>query len=194
MTLNSCSFGMPGRFAPAFLFALAAFVVPSAAQAQQQQRQGTIVAPPAARPVPDQLELTKMIWSTLLAVDHANKSGNYSVLRDMSAQGFQINNDPARLAQVFAGLRTSGIDLSNSLVLAPTFFEAPRQIQADVFEVKGVFQLRPSAIQFDIFYQWEQGRWKLFGIDIQPISMAQALPGSNIQPVPQQPAPAPRRR
>lgn len=188
MTLISCKFGTPGRFAPAFLFALAAATLPATAALAQSSNQ----APVSARPVPDQLEMSKLIWSTLLAVDHANRSGNYSVLRDMSAQGFQINNDPARLGQIFAGLREMRIDLSNTLVLAPTYYEAPRQLQADVFQVKGVFQLRPTAIQFDLYYQWEQGRWKLFGIDIQPISMAQAIPGS-VQP--QQPTPTrPTRR
>ncbi|WP_206435807.1 hypothetical protein [Tsuneonella rigui] len=175
MTLISCKFGMPGRLAPAFLFTLAAGTLGNTPLAAQSH--GTIQPPVSARPVPDQLEMTKMIWSTLLAVDHANRSGNYSVLRDMSAQGFQINNDPARLSQIFASLRETRIDLSNALLIAPTFLEAPRQIQQDVFEVKGVFQLRPSAIQFDLYYQWEQGRWKLFGIDIQPITMATAPPG-----------------
>jgi hypothetical protein len=192
MTLNSCSFGMPGRIAPAFLFGLAAVALPAVPAAGQAQ--GTVYAPPAARPVPDQLEMTKLIWSTLVAVDHANRSGNYSVLRDMSAQGFQINNDPARLAQIFAGLRESGIDLSNSLLLAPTFFEPPRQLQPDVFNVKGVFQLRPVGIQFDLYYQWEQGRWKLFGIDIQPLTMAQSPPGPPVQTPPGPTAPVPRRR
>lgn len=191
MTLISCKFGMPGRLAPAFLFALAAAAFGGTPVVAQSQ--GTIQPPVSIRPVPDQLEMTKMIWSTLLAVDHANRSGNYSVLRDMSAQGFQINNDPARLSQIFASLRETRIDLSNALLIAPTFFEAPRQIQQDVFEVKGVFQLRPSAIQFDLYYQWEQGRWKLFGIDIQPITMATAAPGP-VAPPPSGTRPPPRKR
>lgn len=200
MTLKSCMFGMPGRFAPAFLFGLAASAWPTIAHAQGQvqgqppaQGPATVYAPPSARPVPDQLELTRLIWSTLLAVDHANRSGNYSVLRDMSAQGFQINNDAARLSQIFAGLRESRVDLSTTLLLAPTFFEAPRQLQENVFNVKGVFQLRPVAIQFDLYYQWEQGRWKLFGIDIRPLAMAQSVPGPAVQ-APPATAPAPRRR
>ena len=49
-------------------------------------------------------------------------------------------------------------------------------MQADIFEVKGIFQLRPTSIYFDIYYQWEQGRWKLFGIDIQPVSMVETMP------------------
>lgn len=130
------------------------------------------------RPVPDQLEMSKLIWSTILAVDHANRSGNYSVLRDMSAQGFQINNDPARLGQIFAGLRDSRVDLSSVLLVPPTYFESPRQIQADVFQVTGVFQIRPVSVQFDLYYQWEGGRWKLFGINLLPVGMDPSRPGA----------------
>ena len=168
---------MPGLRAPALLYPLAAgfalaFGAPAAAQVPP-----AVQAPPSLRPVPDQLELSKLIWSTILAVDHANRSGNYSVLRDMSAQGFQINNDAARLAQIFTGIREQRIDLANVLLVPPTYYEPPRQVQTDVFEVRGLFQIRPIAIQFHMFYQWEQGRWKLYGIDIQPLAMVEAMPG-----------------
>ena len=139
-------------------------------------QQTSVQPPPSVEAVPDQLELSKLIWSTILAVDHANRSGNYSVLRDLGAQGFQINNDAATLAQIFAGLRSQRIDLANALLVPPTYLEAPRVVQPGVIEAKGVFQLRPTAIRFDMFFQWEQGRWKLFGIDIQPMEMLEAMP------------------
>lgn len=132
--------------------------------------------PPAAiRPVPDQLQLAKLIWSTMVAVDQGNKSGNYSVLRDISSTGFQINNDPAKLAQVFANIRSSRIDLSDALLVPPTYTIAPQQIQADVFRVQGVFSLRPIAIAFDLYFQWERGEWRLYGIDIRPLAMNETL-------------------
>jgi hypothetical protein len=106
--------------------------------------------PPAVAPVPGQLKLSKMIWSTILAVDHAHRSGNYSVLRDMSAQGFQINNDAASLSRVFADIRNRQIDLSQVLLVAPTYSQAPRQLQPDVIEVKGVFDIRPTAVYFEL--------------------------------------------
>jgi len=157
---------MPGQLAPAFLFALA---TPSLAQ---QAPQPSVQPPPSIRPTPSQLELSKMIWSTVAAVDHANRSGNYSVLRDISAQGFQVNNNAAQLAQVFSGLRGLQVDLSNALLVPPTFTVAPQMIRDDIFQVQGVFQMRPISIGFDLYFQWEQGRWKLFGIDLQPLEMA----------------------
>ncbi|MCH2487240.1 MAG: hypothetical protein MK010_05810 [Erythrobacter sp.] len=109
-------------------------------------------------------------------MDHANRSGNYSVLRDISAQGFQINNTAAQLAQVFAGLRNLQVDLSNALLIPPTYTVAPQLVQEDVFRVQGVFQMRPISIGFDFYYQWEQGMWKLVGVDIQPLEMATGTP------------------
>lgn len=90
----------------ALAFAMFAPGMPAAAQIPGAAQAGA--------PVPDPIELNKLLWSTMAAVDHANRSGNYSVLRDLSAPGFQANNDAAKLTGVFAGLRTQNIDLSNT--------------------------------------------------------------------------------
>src|SRR5687768_16083011 len=131
MKMSETKKKMPGLMAPAF-FCAAAWVpllVPAPALAQEQPP--ALQPPPSTQPVPGSLEMAKLIWSTLAAVDHANRSGNYSVLRDISSQGFQINNDPTRLGEIFAGIRNSRIDISDSLLVAPTYLEAPRQLQAD---------------------------------------------------------------
>lgn len=153
-----------GLLAPTLLLS----VEPAMAQAQPA---------PSAVPVPGELELNKLVWNTMAAVDHANRAGNYSVLRDLSAPGFQINNDAAKLAQVFASLRASQIDLSNALLLAPTYTATPRMMAADVLRVQGYFGLRPTAITFDLYYQWSGGTWKLFGVSIAPASLTGTQPG-----------------
>ncbi len=165
----------PGHHAPARLvWAIAGAIAVSAVPVVAQQAP----RPPAsAVPVPGELELAKMIWSTMSAVDHANQAGNYSVLRDLAAPGFQINNDPARLAEIFASLRASRVDLSNTLLLAPTYLSAPQMVQADVLRVQGYFGLRPTAINFELLYQWVGGRWRLFGVSISPASIATQQPG-----------------
>jgi len=133
------------------------------------------IPPASARPVPDQLQMARLLWSTMAAVDHANKSGNYSVLRDISSTAFQINNDPSKLAQAFSTIRNSRIDLSNTLLVPPSYAGAPQQLQADVFRVQGVYNLRPVAIAFDVFFQWERGEWRLFGIDLRPLAMQESI-------------------
>ena len=138
--------------------------------------------PVSAVPVPSELELAKLVWSTMVAVDHANQAGNYSVLRDLAAPGFQINNDPAALAQIFASLRATRIDLSNTLLLEPTYRAVPAIIQPGIIRVQGYFGLRPTAINFDVYYQWIGGKWRLFGVSISPSAMAKEQSGSVVAP------------
>ena len=179
MTLNVLPKKMPGLRAPAFFVCLAAATMGAfPAHAQQSMQRPTVQPPASAVPVPGQLELSKMIWSTLIAVDQANRSGNYSVLRDISSQGFQIRNNPAALAQTFSGLRNQRVDLSNALLVPPTYVQAPAMVDANVLQVRGIFQLRPFSIVFDLYYTWEQGTWKLHGIDLQPRQMIEAMPAT----------------
>ena len=186
---------VPGLRAPAVFFvapvlALAAVGVLSPAALAQVAQPGRPAI--SSLPVPSELELAKLVWSTMAMVDHANRSGNYSVLRDTSASGFQIQNDPARLAEIFAGIRAMRIDLSNALIVAPVYTGGPALLQADVFRVQGYFPLRPTPIFFDFYFQWEQGRWKLYGISVQPGSITQ--PDAQQVPTQQKPPATPPKR
>lgn len=147
------------------------------AGAQPAIQPQAVTPPPSPMPVPNELELAKLIWSTMAAVDHANQAGNYSVLRDLSAPAFQMENDSAKLARVFESLRASNVDLSNTMLLAPTYASAPVIMNPDILHVKGYFGLRPTAIGFDLYYQWLQGRWRLFGVSIVPATIASVAPG-----------------
>ena len=52
-----------------------------------------------------------LVRSTLLTLNDANLSGNYSVLRDLAAPDFQARNTAADLAQTFSDLRRRNFDL-----------------------------------------------------------------------------------
>ena len=162
-----------------------AATVPAAAQAPAAPPS----PPPSSVPVPGDLELSKLVWSTLAAIDAANEAGNYSVLRDLASPQFQAMNDAAKLTQVFASLRASRLDLSNTLLLAPTFTATPRFVQPGILMLKGFFGLRPTPVAFELYYQWVMGRWKLAGVSITPASIASQEPALS-----QQPAAAPPRR
>ena len=170
-TLYKCMNKVPGRFASVlFLLALVVFVSPVPANAQGAE------PPVASQPVPNGLELSKLIWSTMAAIDHANQSGNYSVLRDNAAPGFQMLNNASNLSQIFTSIRESRIDLSNTLLLAPMYSAPPAVVERDVIRVQGYFGLRPTAISFDLYYQWVQGRWRLYGVSIGQESIAKIQP------------------
>lgn len=168
MTNRSKAVERLGRYGPAGLLAsliLAVFPAPASAQAQRATRPAA-----ATTAMPDQLTLAKLLWSTMAAVDQANKTGNYSVLRDLGSPGFQTNNSAATLASTFAGIRVDRIDLSDTLLVAPVHEFPPALIEPGVLRMRGRFNLRPVAIGFDLIYQWNNG-WMLHGIAVQPFPL-----------------------
>jgi hypothetical protein len=110
--------------------------------------------------------VAKLIWTTMAAVDHANLTGNYSVLRDLGAPSFQANNNAAALAAIFQNIRAQRLDLSNTLIVTPAYDIPPTLIEGGILRVRGVFPLRPAGIAFDLLFQPVAGRWALLGISV----------------------------
>jgi hypothetical protein len=162
--MTRCKSG-PGRnaLARAFLLLLIASTIPLPALAQSG---GAAVQTPAT---PDERTSLKLLWSTMAAVDHANRTGNYSVLRDLGTAGFQANNNAATLAGVFAGIRTRNTDLAETLTVTPSWDIAPKIAQNGALRMRGTFPLRPTPIAFDLLFAWEQGAWRLDGVAVQPM-------------------------
>jgi hypothetical protein len=156
-----------GLLAPARFFCAALTL---AAAAPAAAAQAPAPAPAAAQPgVPDALIVNKLIWSAMAAVDQANQTGNYSVLRDLGAPAFQANNSAATLAQIFTGIRNQGVDLGYALAVVPTLQFPPAIVQGGLLRLRGVFPLRPAAIGFDLLYQNVNGQWRIFGISVVPL-------------------------
>ena len=146
----------------------------AAAAATGVEATATQAPPPssAARQsaAPDQTTVLKLVWSAMAALDQANQTGNYSVLRDLAAPTFQTRNSPATLAGIFAALRNQRVDLGYTLVVSPTFDFAPAIVEGGLLRVRGRFPLRPTAVGFDLLYQPVDGQWRLFGIAVSPVT------------------------
>ena len=131
-----------------------------------------------AAPKPAQIDrngVLMMVRSTLLALDHGNKTGNYTVLRDLGAPGFQ-NNTAARLAEIFASQRRDNVDLSGVAVIDPQLSVLP-QIEANgMMRMAGFFPSVPTQVNFDLIYAPVNGQWRLFGISVNLGSSAPVPP------------------
>ena len=161
----------PARKVPARLrIAIAAglLVPPQLLVAQVQQAPASA----AARPLPDRIVLSKLLWGTMAAVDQANRTGNYSVLRDLGSAGFQASNSAVSLAAVFAVIRNQQVDLSDTLIVAPVYEFPPAMIAPDQLRMRGSFPLRPTLISFDLVFQWDRG-WRLHAVAILPTPATQ---------------------
>lgn len=107
-----------------------------------------------------------LIRSTLLTLNDANRSGNYTVLRDLAAPDFQAQNSAADLGQNFSDLRHRNFDLYGVALLAPQFTEAPTLDQNGLLRLGGYFPTQPQQIKFDLAFQIAAGQWRLFAISV----------------------------
>jgi hypothetical protein len=125
--------------------------------------------------MPDGDKVVLLIRSTLVTLNDALQTGNFTVLRDMGAPGFRDANTAGRLAQAFAGLSSQGVDLSAVTVLAPQLTEVPTiNPQSRLLHVAGFFPGQPLQISFDILYQPVAGRWRVFGLSVAAVPPAPA--------------------
>jgi hypothetical protein len=138
---------------------------------------------PAEEAKPAQIDrngVLVLIRSTLIALDQANKTGNYTVLRDLGSPAFQVNT-AARLGDIFASQRRDKLDLSGVAALDPQLTLLP-QIEANgMLHMVGLFPSVPSQLKFELLYAPVDGQWRLYGLSV---SLAQS------GPAPPQPAPS----
>jgi len=155
-------------------------------------------AKPAQEPKPAQIDrngVLILVRSSLLALDQANKTGNYTVLRDLGAPGFQATNTAARLGEIFANLRRDKIDLSGVAVLDPQLTLLPQIESSGMMHMSGFFPSVPAQVKFELLYAPVEGQWKLFGMSVGlgqsgPVAPQPAPAPTAAAPAPAAPAPA----
>jgi hypothetical protein len=139
------------------------------------QAQAPVPTPQPQVAMPDAEKIVLLVRTTLLTLNDALRTGNYTVLRDKGAPGFRDANSAARLGQIFASLAATGVDLSVVSVMTPQLSEAPLLDQArGTLNLKGYFPTTPTQIDFEVLYQSVNGHWQVFGLSVQPVKAAQA--------------------
>jgi hypothetical protein len=173
------------------LISLIAWTVqPQGVAAQTVQSQ-----PVQAAPKPAQIDrngVLILIRSALIALDQGNKTGNYTVLRDLGAPAFQTNT-AARLAEIFVAQRRDNIDLSGVAVLDPQLTLLPQVEPNGMLRMAGFFPSVPTQVNFELIYAPVNGQWRLFGISVNLGQAAPAAPAAEVRPPPaqqKQPPPA----
>ena len=139
--------------------------------------------------MPSAEKIVLLVRSTLNTLNDAIQTGNFTVLRDMAAPGFREANSAARLSQLFSDISSKRIDLSAVAVITPQLTEVPTlDQQSGMLHLKGYFPGQPIQINFEMLYQAVNGRWRLFGLSVQPgpptssPASADAQPNTDVQP------------
>jgi hypothetical protein len=143
---------------------LLAVLVPSLARAQSGNPPAGS-AQPAKMPVSVEQALY-LIRSTLLTLHDANRTNNYTVLRDLASPDLQAKNTAADLSQVFADLRQRKADLSGVALAAPQLTSAPSLDANGMLRLVGYFPTSPLQIDFVLLFQNVEGRWRIFALSV----------------------------
>jgi len=141
-------------------------------------QQSAATSPAPAVPQPEVLLV--LIRTTLIALNQAVYTGNFTVLRDLGSPAFQAANSAAQLGVIFADLRNRNIDLFPAVVVSPKLSEAPKITQEQMLRLVGYFPTTPLQIQFQMLFQPVNGQWRLFGMAVNtavpPATTAQETP------------------
>jgi hypothetical protein len=165
-------------------FALAQEHAPGSATADPK---GKAKAAMAAKPVlPDADKIVLLVRTTLITVNDAVQTGNYTVLRDKAAPAFRDGTTPAGLMQTFTALTNQRIDLSPVAIIAPQRTELPALDKESRLRLKGYFPGQPVGIAFDMTFEAVAGSWRAYTLSVElakmPAPSQAAAPQAQRQP------------
>lgn len=121
------------------------------------------------KPSPEKVsgpEISMLIRTTLVALQQANITGNYTVLRDLGSNSFRTLNNPVRLGNIYGKLREAEIDLSPVVLLDPLLTKAPLIDANQVLIIEGFFPTLPLNIFFKMGFRFEFGAWRLLTLSV----------------------------
>lgn len=120
----------------------------------------------AAHPLPPPDQMLALIRSTVIALNQANQTGNYTVLRDLSAPDFRNGNDASRLGAIFQVLREQAIDLNPLLNISPEVSQPPLLDANGLLRLVGFFPTEPLRVNFDLSFQMFENRWRPYMLSV----------------------------
>ena len=151
-----------------------AMLVAPVAQSQAQQRPAPRPAQPAparpqpaqaAVPTPDAPTMLLLVRASLSALNQANFTNNYSVFHALGSENFQRQNPLPSVSQAFAPFRANRVSLYPALILDPQLTRNPELVQ-NALRLTGFFPSSQAQINFDMQFEWSQGSWKLFSLNV----------------------------
>ena len=164
-----CGAGLRGSAPLIWLFIFCSFGFLSVSTVVAQTPPAKSAAPAKVQPQPitiDRASVLILTRSAILALDQANKTGNYSVFREWSAPAFALTNSSGQLADIFAQLRRNRTDLSGVLILEPQLTKNPEIDARGNLHLVGYFPSTPTQLRFELIYAPVDQQWRLYDINL----------------------------
>lgn len=125
---------------------------------------------------PNGVQIALLIKSTLMALNQANQTGNYTVLRDLGTPSFQQNFSAARLTDSFKTLRDRRLNLNPILLKRPALTRSVEVSENGILTLEGFMPTDPLSIRFKMYFQYERKDWRLAGLAVDTIPLSKLRP------------------
>ncbi len=146
--------------------AASASALPGATGPGAEPPAGLVLAQEGRPAMPDAHKIAILIRTTLIALNHANRTDNYTVLHELGSASFQEGNSPEALRDIFAEFRERDLDLGPITVINPQLFREPAFDERGRLRLTGFFPSQPEQVNFDLAFERVDGDWRLFGIGV----------------------------
>lgn len=123
-------------------------------------------APAAVSPVPDAENIVVLIRTSMLSLNDAIQTGNFTVFRDKLAPRSRAAFSASVLAASFPELTKRPVNLNGLAILAPELTEAPAIDGNGRLLLKGRFKHERQVLKFALMYEAVQGQWMLGRITV----------------------------
>ena len=135
-----------------FLGVLALVLIVPAAQAQNK--------------VPSERMLEALVKSSLLSLNDANVTGNYSVLHAKLSKPFRDQFSADRLKETFREFAKKHVDYDIIAAYQPTYSTPPVVDDDGKLLVEGYFPTEPKRVNFKLAFIPSDGEWKLIRLKV----------------------------
>ena len=132
--------------------------LPLSARSQQPRAKLPVHAQPS-------MQHLYLICTTLLLLDNANRTGNYTVLRDTSGLTFQQKHSAADLAIAFQKIRGT-VDLAHAAIETPQLTRPPLVTPEKQLHLIGILPGTSKPIAFEMVFEPIGGHWRLAALAV----------------------------
>jgi hypothetical protein len=115
----------------------------------------------------------------LLALHHANVTGNYSVLRDLAAPQLISRMTQSDLSDHFRQIRVERPSLGAIAGLRPRFSTPPTIVGKQYLWLEGSYPTSPKETRFKIVLQRSRADWRFLSIEVAPSEASVSDPHAN---------------
>ncbi|MGH1352224.1 MAG: hypothetical protein ACRBBN_15655 [Methyloligellaceae bacterium] len=137
--------------------------------AQKQNNKAAKVSEKSKLKIPDGVTLKVIIHRTLLALNEANLTGNYTVFRDAASPGLRETVTSAKLAEIFSDLRGKNIDFSPLLLFNPVLSKKPEIGGDNLLRLTGFIPTKPLQLNFQMIFTNLDDTWMIHGIAVDAV-------------------------